>query len=201
MPKLLFVNACVRGKESRTRVLAQNFLSEYQALHPETVFVERNLMEERIQPQYPEIKAQRDELWEAGRFDAPMFAPARQFAEADKIIIAAPMWDLSFPAILRIYLEAVSVIHILFRYNAEGECVGLAKADKLLLITTRGSDFSKPELAWMESGAHHLKALCSMYGIAHFALLTAEGLDDERNDAEAILKDAIERAKRLARVF
>ena len=97
MACVLFVNACVRGEKSRTQQLARRFLEVYAAKHPGDMITERNLCRERLQPQYPEVLAERDALWNAGRLDQPMFAPARQFAAADTIVIAAPFWDLSFP--------------------------------------------------------------------------------------------------------
>lgn len=201
MSELLFVNACVRGERSRTLKLARHFLAEYEKSHPEIRVTERNLMEERMEPQYPEVLAERDALWNAGRLDEPMFAPARQFAAASRIVLAAPFWDLSYPAILKIYLERISVTNITFGYDDQGNNVGLCKAEKLLLITTRGGCFSLPETGWMESGAHHIKALCAMYGIPEFHLLYAEGLDDIRNDKEALLKEAMAQGSTLAGYF
>ena len=201
MSELLFVNACVRGERSRTLALARHFLSEYAKIHPEVTVTERDLMPDRLEPQYPEVLAHRDELWSAGKLDDPSFAPARQFAGADKIVIAAPFWDLSYPAILKIYLERISVCDITFGYDADGKSVGLSRAEKLLLITTRGGNFSLPETEWMESGARHLKALCAMYGIPSFQLLCAEGLDDVRNDKAALLAQAMGEAETLATSF
>lgn len=201
MSELLFVNACVRGERSRTLALARHFLSEYAKIHPEVTVTERDLMADRLEPQYPEVLARRDELWSAGKLDDPSFAPARQFAGADKIVIAAPFWDLSYPAILKIYLERISVCDITFGYDADGNSVGLSRAEKLLLITTRGGNFSLPETEWMESGARHLKALCAMYGIPSFQLLCAEGLDDVRNDKAALLAQAMGEAETLAASF
>ena len=201
MSELLFVNACVRGERSRTLALARHFLAAYEKSHPEVRVTERNLMEERLEPQYPEVLKERDALWAAGRLDAPMFASARQFAGAGCIVVAAPFWDLSYPAILKIYLERISVTNLPFGYDAEGRMVGLCRAEKLLFITTRGGDFSLPETAWMESGARHLQALCAMYGIPAFRLLCAQGLDDVRNDPEALLARAMEEAEALAQTF
>ena len=201
MSELLFVNACVRGARSRTLALARCFLTAYEKNHPEVRVAERNLMEERLEPQYPEVLAQRDALWAAGRLEEPMFAPARQFAGAQRIVVAAPFWDLSYPAILKIYLERISVTNLTFGYDDQGRMVGLCRAEKLLLITTRGGDFSLPETAWMETGARHLKALCAMYGIPDFQLLCAEGLDDIRNDKEALLARAMVGAEALAQTF
>ena len=201
MACVLFVNACVRGEKSRTQQLARHFLEVYAAKHPGDMITERNLCRERLQPQYPEVLAERDALWNAGRLDQPMFDAARQFAAADKIVVAAPFWDLSYPAVLKIYLERISVTDITFGYDDRGAMVGLYRADKLLYVTTRGGNFSLPETAWMESGARHIQALCAMYGIPDFRLLCAEGLDDVRNDKEALLTAALERAAALAEEF
>ena len=201
MEDLLFINACVRGQKSRTLQLARRFLGAWQHAHPEAVITERDLCRDRLSPQYPEVLEERDALWSAGKLDDPLFQPARQFAAAGRIVIAAPFWDLSFPAILKIYLERISVTNITFGYDDLGRSVGLCKADKLLLITTRGGDFSIPEISWMEMGARQLEALCAMYGIPSFQCLTAQGLDDIRNDKTAIMAQAIEQAEKLAETF
>ena len=201
MEEILFVDACVRGERSRTLALARRFLEAYHTRHPESVVKRQSLCENRLSPQYPEVLAQRDELWNAGQLDHEIFAPARQFAAADKIVIAAPFWDLSFPAILKIYLERISVCDITFGYDEVGRSVGLCKAKKLLLITTRGGNFSRPGTSWMEMGARQLEALCAMYGIREFQCLAAEGLDDVSLDRATILHQAMDRAAALAEVF
>lgn len=201
MEHLLFINACVRGEKSRSLKLAQRFLDSWHKANPNGQSTEVDLCKDRLVPQYPEVLAERDALWNAGQLDHPMFAPARQFAAADKIVIAAPFWELSFPAILKIYLERITVTDITFGYDEQGKNIGLCKAKKLLFITTRGGDFSRPETAWMEMGARQLEALCAMYGIPSFQCLAAEGLDDIRRDKEAILAEAMGRADALAEVF
>ena len=201
MEGLLFINACVRGPRSRTLQLARRFLEMWQQKHPEAVITERDLCRDRLLPQYPEVLEERDALWSAGKLDDPIFAPAIQFAAAGRIVIAAPFWDLSFPAILKIYLERISVTNITFGYDDLGRSVGLCRAEKLLFITTRGGDFSIPEISWMEMGARQLEALCAMYGISSFQCLTAQGLDDIRNDKTAIMAQAIGQAEKLAETF
>ncbi|NCB63404.1 MAG: flavodoxin [Clostridia bacterium] len=201
MSEILFVNACVRGDASRTLALARKFLDACVARHPGDVVVERNLMEDRLQPWYPETLAESAALEKAGRFDQPMFEAARQFVSADKIVIAAPFWELSFPAILKIYLERVSIVGLTFGYDANGSSVGYCKAEKLLFVTTRGGHYSTPATAWMEMGAGQLRGLCTMYGIPEFRCLCAEGLDDVRNDAAALLRSADDEAVRLATTF
>ncbi len=62
MPQLLFVDACVRGAESRSRMLAERFLSSYAAANPDAAILRRDLMRDRLEPQYPEVLARRDAL-------------------------------------------------------------------------------------------------------------------------------------------
>ena len=198
MEDLLFINACVRGPRSRTLQLVRRFLEMWQQKHPEAVITERDLCRDRLLPQYPEVLEERDTLWSAGKLDDPIFAPAIQFAAAGRIVIAAPFWDLSFPAILKIYLERISVTNITFGYDERGAMKGLCRASKLLLITTRGGRYAGTPL---EMATPTMKALCVMYGIPEFQCLDAEGLDDVRQDRAALLAAAERRADALAEVF
>ena len=198
MENLLFINACVRGEHSRTLKLARRFLEGYQKAHPDTVITQRDLCAQRLLPQYPEVLAERDELWAAGKLDQPMFEPAREFAAADKIVVAAPFWDLCFPAVLKIYLERISVTDVTFGYDDQGAMVGLCRASKLLYVVTRGGNYAGTDL---EMGTPMLRALCTMYGIPELITLAAEGLDDVRQDKQALLDAALLRADALAGEF
>ena len=106
-----------------------------------------------------------------------------EFAEADEIIIAAPFWDLSFPAALKQYFEHINVLGITFSYTPEGIPLGLCKAKSLTYITTVGGDFAPDEY-----GAGYAKALAqNYYGIPDFRLIKATGLDIDGADVDAIL--------------
>ena len=112
---------------------------------------------------------------------------ARQFAAADTIVIAAPHWDLSFPAALKQYVEQINVRGITFEYTPEGVPVGLCKARKLYYVTTAGGNFVPQDF-----GYGYIKALAeSFYGIKDVELISATGLDIWGADAEAIVEDRI----------
>ena len=114
-----------------------------------------------------------------------MFDLARQFANADEIVIAAPFWDLSFPAALKQYFEQINVLGITFRYTPDGFPQGLCKAKKLYYITTAGGEFF-PE----EYGYGYVKALAqNFYGIKDVELIKATGLAIDGADEEKILED------------
>ena len=113
---VLFVNACLRGDESRTLKLCREYLEGVEGVK------EVNLSE--------------------GLFDDPMFDIGKDFAEADEIVIGAPYWDLSFPAALKIYIEHAAVMGVTFHYTEEGRCEGLCRAKHLTYITTGGGQVS-----------------------------------------------------------
>ena len=179
---ILFVNACVR-KESRTKKLADYLLQKWNGQYEE---VRLNAIV------FPLVDAEflcrRDKLAEHRDFGNPVFDLARQFAGADKIVIAAPFWDLSFPAALKQYFEQVNVVGITFSYTSEGVPVGLCKAKSLTYITTVGGNYY-PE----EYGAGYVRALAqNFYGIPEFNLIKATGLDIDGADIESIIDSAKE---------
>ena len=49
----------------------------------------------------------------------------------DIIVIGAPFWDLSFPAILKIFIENIYVTGLVTKFGENGKPVGLCKAKKL----------------------------------------------------------------------
>ena len=193
---ILFVNACVR-KESRTKILADRLLAKLKEdtkCNPENDIkntaenvIEELRLEEMSFPAADEAFLQkRDALLAAGKFEEPLFAPARQFASADTIVIAAPYWDLSFPAALKQYIEQVNVVGITFEYTPEGFPRGLCRAKKLYYVMTAGGTYV-PE----EFGYGYVKALAqNFYGIQDVELIKAVGLDIIGADVNKIIGEA-----------
>ena len=139
---VLFINACVR-KESRTRRLADRVLA----------VLDRPVEEIRLHElRFPVVDEaflkRRDRLIAEGGFSDPVFDPARGFAEAETVVVAAPYWDLSFPAALKQYFEQINVVGVTFRYTEEGVPVGLCRADRLIFVTTAGGCFAPEEFGF-----------------------------------------------------
>lgn len=186
MESILFVNACARP-ESRTKLLANHVLSLLPG-QVETV----DLNTEHIPLLDGSELEKRNDLLARGELDAPMLRYARQFAQADTIVIAAPYWDLMFPALLKIYLEAITVSGITFKYN-EGRPYSLCRAKKLIYITTAGGpigeyDFGFQYVSTMAQG---------FFGIHDVHCIRAENLDIIGADVEAILSQAKKQADAL----
>lgn len=179
---ILYIDACVR-KNSRTRRLAECLLNTLNAPYTQLYLAEC------VFPKVDEgFLEKRDRLLREGNFENPIFAYARQFAQADEIIIAAPFWDLSFPAVLKSYLEQVNVVGITFRYTPEGIPEGLCRAKRLYYVTTAGGEFF-PE----KYGFGYVKALAqNFYHIHDVELIKATGLDIVGAPVERILQSCEE---------
>ncbi len=185
--KILYVNATVRP-DSRTKRIARYLLERIPA---EKKIV--NLGEEDIRPLNNELLELRTRLIEEQDFDNAIFHYAKDYAEADMIIIVAPYWDLSFPALLKNYIEAINVNGLVFRYTNEGKTEGLCKADKLVYITTSGGDIMSDEF-----GYGYIKALAQKFhGINDVEYIKAEGLDIHGAKIEEILQKAEKKADKI----
>ena len=195
--KLLFIDGCVsqRGPASRTRALAEAFLSAFRESHPGAEVETVTLEALDLKPFLPAALNQRDELASVGAFGAPVFDLARQFQAADKIVAAAPFWDMSFPAVMRTYIEYISANGLCYHYEAGG-CHGDCRADRLAYLTT-GGDFEQPE----SLGVLYWKQLAKMFGIPRFDYVFAGGLDVDPAKTAALLEAACQEARALGREF
>lgn len=188
MKKILFINACVRQK-SRTKRLADALLgrlTECYAHNGGSKIRELILKEEErgLKPLHESDLVRRERATEKKSFDDPEYFFAEEFSKADIIVIAAPYWDLSFPAVLKMYFEHISVNGVTFRYQENGEPEGLCRAQMLYYVMTSGGKVGSLNL-----GYEYVKAMARvMFGVKDTQCVGAVGLDMEGNDAEAVLK-------------
>jgi len=186
--KTLFIDATVRSG-SRTLMLAEHLLSRLGGK------IERVRLCELDLPKADEAYlAERDRGCASGDLSGEMYALPRQFAEADEIVIAAPFWDLSFPASLKQYFELINVIGLTFAYSEEGAPYGLCRAKRLFYVTTAGGRIFSEEY-----GFGYVKALAErFYQIPDCRIIKAEGLDILGADVKSILAEAIKEIDKIS---
>ncbi|MPM47186.1 FMN-dependent NADH-azoreductase [bioreactor metagenome] len=197
MIHVLYIDCCIRGELSRTKKLAETFLAELS--RSGAYAVERlTLMDEPLVPFQNGFFRQREELLEAGELGHPRFRYAHQFKAAERVVIAAPFWDLSFPALLKVYIENLCVQGITFDCDEKNGTYGVCKAERMLFLTTRGGAL---EGSPMDNGTKYLSDMSKFFGIPRFDHIAADGLDLGLEPVETILNRAIERAKEIATDF
>ncbi|MDO5392410.1 MAG: NAD(P)H-dependent oxidoreductase [Eubacteriales bacterium] len=177
---ILYVNGCPRDG-SRTDRLARKLLNKLGD------YEEVNLENEHLIPMDGERLEYRTRLIDQNNYSDPIFDYAKQFAAADTIVIAAPFWDLSFPAELKVYIENIYVTGIVSKYGADGRPEGLCKAKNLYYVTTAGGPYDG------RYSYDYVQDLAKNYfGIDQTILIKAEMLDIFGNDPEKILAECME---------
>ena len=180
----LVIDCCIRGEASTTRRYYRAYLA--QAAPMETYVLE--LEKQPPEPLDARLLSQRDSLCARREFGNPFFDLARQFQQATEILIAAPFWDLSFPAVLKAYLERIMVCGLTFGYTYDGRCVGYCQAKRLLYFSSCGGFYGQQHL-----GFEYVKALCGMLGIPHCEPYLIQGMDVDPSRRERILQGAIKK--------
>lgn len=166
MKKLIYINACMRA-DSRTRRIASPIIDELSKRYSvETVDLTKNM--------YPVVDNLTLEDRKQGIVPPEHAALAKKIAAADRIVIAAPFWDMSFPSALKVFFENMSLFGVTFGSN-DRECYGLCKAEKVMYITTRGMDISTG--APLEQATPYIKALSHLWGLGELTVVAAQNMD------------------------
>ena len=147
---------------------------------------EVNLVDLKLKPFDNLMVQKRMILAKEGKFDDEIFALAKEFRDADYILVAAPLWDLSFPSMLKVYFEHISAAGVTFAYTEYGP-KGLANAKKLIYVTTSGGNMV------LDFGYKYVEKLAvMMYGINDVKYFYADGLDIWGADTTKIINQTLD---------
>ena len=198
MSKLLYIKANIKSEgESRTFRVSDSFIEEYKKNNPKDEVIVLDLYKENIDflraEDLGKIFGPKDEESR----NNPILKYAYQFAEADKYVIASPMWNLSIPAILKAYIDYVSVTGITFKYTAEGP-VGLLKDKKAVHIVSRGGEYAN---APYEMGDRYLRTILGFFGISEIETIAVENVDVIGVNVQEKVEEGIKKANLIAQKF
>lgn len=191
--KLLYVKANPKSdSDSNTSTLANVFVHEYQKRNPDCEIITLDLYKEGIEP------LDADTLIKMfGGEGNKAYQYAQQFASVDKYVIAAPMWNLSIPSILKAYIDYVSYVGVSFKYTEAGPTGLLSdKPRKALHISSRGGIYSEGPAKDLDLGDKYIKSILGFFGITQVESLFLEQTNILQGDA---LKEAIENSHQAAR--
>ncbi len=182
MKKILYIDSAI-SENSRTRLICGAYIKKHFSGGEYAVSTLR-LCEQDISALDKSELAARILSMQTGKPSDS--ALARQIAEADVLIVGAPYYDFSFPALLKIYIENIMINEITFVYDEKG-MKGLCKAEKLVYITTSGGYIQEG----FNFGCEYMLGVCSALGIGSAEFISAQGLDIQGNDANNIIEETI----------
>lgn len=169
MARLLYIKANPKGtQESLTLTLSDFFISEYQKTHPQDVVEVLDLYRTIM----PIMDYERLALYNQGK-ELEIRQVAEQFKSFDKCVIAAPVWNHSFPAMLKIYLDNIIYRHVTFGYQ-NGQVVGLCSNMKVMTISTSGQSY-QGERASLNHHQSQIEASLGLAGITQVDFISLLG--------------------------
>ena len=191
MKKLIFIDACMRAG-SRTKRIASPIIEELGKRYSvETVDLTKNI--------YPVADNYTLEDRNHGIVPEEHVDLAKRLAAADRIVIAAPFWDMSFPSALKVFFENMSLFGITFGTN-DKECYGLCKAEKVMYITTRGMNISSGDP--LEQATPYIKALSHLWGLGELTVIAAQNMDySSPEEIEERIAKAIQDGLEICKTF
>ncbi|MDQ1234151.1 FMN-dependent NADH-azoreductase [Paenibacillus sp. SORGH_AS306] len=190
--------------------VGEQFIQAYKETNPEDEVVHVDLYQRDI----PQIDV---DVWEAwgiiqngGLFDQLSAAQQKkltqlstlldEFVAADKYVFVTPMWNFSYPPIMKAYIDSFCVRAKTFKYTENGP-VGLLKNKKAFHIQATGGIYSEGPVADRENGSRHLKTVLNFVGITDFDNLFIEGVSTAGDRALQIKADGVEKARIAAKTF
>lgn len=165
MEKLIVIDSCMRPESRTRRILKAAMEVLSQRYEVETLDV--NAL--GFAPLTPASLADRD----SGKVDERALPIARRIAAADRLVIAAPFWDMSFPAVLKAFFESVSLFGVTFTDDGT-TCTGLCRCRKVMYITSRGMDIRTGSP--LDQGSSYIQALSYLWGLGEVVTVAAWGL-------------------------
>ena len=192
MKKLLYIDSCIRGELSRTKRIATPIIEKLSERYEVETIVINDLA---LAPVQSEEYGRR----KVGIVSDEALCWANKIKNADRIVIAAPFWDMSIPAALKTFFELCSLFGVTFDSN-DKTCFGLCKAENLLFITTRGMAIKTGDP--MEQATPYIKALSWLWGIKGFEVVARENFDYlPQEEIEKEIGSAIKEGLEIAEKF
>jgi FMN-dependent NADH-azoreductase len=197
MSKVLYIKANPKSdSESNTFKLSNVFLDEYKKSNPNDEIITLDLYKENIQPLNQE---RLHEMFSGEKGD--LYNHAKLFASADKYIIAAPMWNLSIPSILKAYFDYVSYVGISFKYTEQGP-VGLLENKKAVHIVSRGGAYDQEPASEFEMGDRYVRTILGFMGVQDIQTLAFDLTNVLQGEKLEEAREKInEHARKIAKEF
>ncbi len=207
MKKLLHIIATPREEESRTLQVTEAFLEVFKEKYPDWVIEELNLTSEKLPPltikrvdgkyvllQGKDLYGELKESWQE------IISHIQRFLSADAYLISTPMWNFSIPYVLKQYIDIIVQPKYLFRYTPTG-VEGLAKNKKMVIIASRGGDYSSAESRNADFQEPYLRFIFGYVGITDIKFAIAQPMDMDPQLKIQRIKEAQNVAKQIATEF
>lgn len=196
---LLQINTSLFAHGGQSSHLAEHFVSEWQAHHPDAEIRRRDFAEDEI----PHLTADRFNAFitpqderNADQQSIVDYSDAliAELQQADVIVLGLPMYNFGVPSQLKAWFDHIARAGITFRYTENGP-EGLLTGKKAYVLAARGGKYKGTPL---DTQTDFVKNFFNFIGITDVKFIYAEGLNMGDEPKEQALTEAHRAIDRLA---
>lgn len=207
MGKLLYIIANSKPEEiSSSRIVSRELVNHILEKHPDLTLEELDLYQEYIpRPKYKYFSsrstlASGEELLKLTAQEQKdiqqMIMLCKQFVDATVYVVASPMWSLSFPAVLKDYIDCVMQADrtIIFQNN-KPEGILNDRPRTFIYVQSSGANIPWILKPVMDKGLNYVEDIIKFTGISKFEELLVDGTgttDEEKGEAIGKAKNKID---------
>jgi FMN-dependent NADH-azoreductase len=176
MKTLLTIQASIFGPHGQSSQLADKFIANWRAAHPNGRVVTRNLDAEPIPHltlEHVQAFSTPPEQRTAAQREMAAFSDGliEELRNADDIVFAMPMYNYSVPSTVRAYFDQIARAGVTFRYTEQGS-EGLIKGKRTYVLIARGGIYDQTT----DTQTAYLKQFLGFIGLNDIRFIYAEGL-------------------------
>ncbi|TSJ38889.1 FMN-dependent NADH-azoreductase [Mucilaginibacter corticis] len=194
MKKILHIISSPKGGQSFSIQLGNAIVEKVKAAYPGSVVKIKNLTESP----YPHLEeATLAAFYTPAENQTPEDKAAlshsdqaiAEIAEADVIVIGAPLWNFGIPSVLKAWIDHIARAGVTFKYSEAG-IEGLIKDKVVYVAMASGGIYSSGPMQPLDFVSTYLKGLLGFLGMTDFTVFRVEG-SAYPGQAEAALQKGI----------
>jgi FMN-dependent NADH-azoreductase len=194
MKKILHIISSPKGGQSFSIQLGNAIVEKVKAAYPGSVVTVKNLTESP----YPHLEeATLAAFYTPAENQTPEDKAAlshsdqaiAEIAEADVIVIGAPLWNFGIPSVLKAWIDHIARAGVTFKYSEAG-IEGLIKDKVVYVAMASGGIYSSGPMQPLDFVSTYLKGLLGFLGMTDLTVFRVEG-SAYPGQAEAALQKGI----------
>jgi len=198
--KILQINASARREGANSTVVANRIVDRLKAANPAATVTARDLAanphpvldEAALGALFTPADKRSPEQAARVALDDALIAEVQAH---DAIVLGVPMYNFGVPVQLKAWIDAVARAGVTFRYNEQGQPVGLVSGKKFYIFTSRGGVYSSGPAKALDFHETYLRGVLGFLGITDVTFVHSEGVamgDEAVNSAIAGSRSAME---------
>jgi len=216
MATVLYITAHPMKEDTYSLSVGKQFIETYRALNPGDEVIHLDLYRMDLPRIDADILSHWGQPLSGPTFEAlneetkqkavRMREILEQFMDADKIIIVNPVWNYSFPSVLKDYIDAVTIIGGTIKRADNGlrglsGLIGTQQGKKVMHIQASGTVLSHGTFENVEYSHSYIHSVMKLQGIDDVQAIFIEGISEGSDQAKRIKEQAIRKAILAAGTF